>query len=289
MDACTQDCTGTWGGNTVIDCAGECGGDAVLDCTGECNALALTDECGDCVGGNTGLDACTQDCAGTWGGTLVDDECGICGGDGSTCPPITDYDGNIYATIQIGEQLWMAENLKVTHYNNGDILESGWNGDQWINLNFGGLAVYDDDVSNVEIYGYLYNWHAVDDSRGICPDGWHVPSNTEVKILIDFLGGQSVAGGKMKEAGLEYWNYDNDQTSSEATNESLFSALPGGIRLLEYADMNERAYFWSSSDTDGDSEDAWYYVLYYYGSFVNWYEQSKNFGKSVRCVANQLP
>ena len=104
---------------------------------------------------------------------------------------VTDIDGNVYQTVQIGDQFWMAENLKVTHYQNGDEIPCN---------------VYNDDPSNAAIYGRLYNWYAVDDERGICPEGWHVPSDDEAdsewQILVDYLGGGSVAGGKMKATTL---------------------------------------------------------------------------------------
>ena len=89
---------------------------------------------------------------------------------------VTDIDGNVYQTVPIGDQLWMAENLKVTHYNNGDEIPTGYSNSAWSNLSTGAYAVYDDNESNADTYGYLYNWYAVDDWwHGVCPDGWHVP------------------------------------------------------------------------------------------------------------------
>ncbi len=99
---------------------------------------------------------------------------------------VIDIDGNVYETVQIGEQVWMAENLKVTNYRNGDEIPTG-------------AYVYENDPSNAETYGNLYNWYAVDDGRGVCPEDWHVPTDDEYTALSDYLGGTSVAGGKMKE------------------------------------------------------------------------------------------
>ena len=141
-------------------------------------------------------------------------------------PTVTDIDGNVYETILIGDQLWMAENLKVIHYNDGDEILTGYSGSEWSWLDSGAYAVSPDDnnPSNAEIYGNLYNWYVVDDDRGVCPENWHVPSDAEFTVLTDFLGGESVAGGKMKETGLEHWNSPN----TGATNESgLMDSLLG--------------------------------------------------------------
>ena len=198
---------------------------------------------------------------------------------------VTDIDGNVYETVQIGEQLWMAENLKVTHYQNGDEIPTGYSNSEWSNLSTGAYTVFDDDLSNADIYGNLYNWYAVDDDRGICPVGWHVPSDDEYTVLIDFLGGESVAGGKMKEAGLEHWNYDSDQISLEATNESGFTGLPAGHRNTnsgDYIYMGFYGYFWSS--TNNGSDLAWRRYLFHYSSGVARDTFGKPNGFSIRCL-----
>ena len=112
---------------------------------------------------------------------------------------VTDIDGNEYETVEIGEQVWMAENLKVTHYNDGTEIPTGYSDDDWAGLSTGAYAVYDDNESNADTYGYLYNWYAVDDDREVCPASWHVPTDGEYTALSDYLGGTSVAGGKLKE------------------------------------------------------------------------------------------
>ena len=153
--------------------------------------------------------------------------------DGDTvCDEITDVcvdiDGNFYGTVQIGNQLWMSENLKTTHYNNGDEIPTGLTDGDWQNNTSGALAVYDDNELNADIYGRLYNWYAVVDNRGVCPENFHVPTDEEYTQLTNYLGGSDVAGGKMKEAGLEHWNSPN----AGATNESGFSGFPGGFRNI---------------------------------------------------------
>ncbi|MBC8214179.1 MAG: fibrobacter succinogenes major paralogous domain-containing protein [Candidatus Marinimicrobia bacterium] len=197
---------------------------------------------------------------------------------------MTDIDGNIYQTIQIGNQTWMAENLKVTHYRNGDAIQTGYSNSEWEDLydtETGAYCVYDDQESNADTYGYLYNWVAVDDTRNIAPEGWHIPTDEEWQILVDFLGGSSVAGGKMKETGTVHWNSPN----TGATNESGFTALPGGYRSYDYGnynDMGNTGCFWSS--TEYDSTNAWTRKLYYYSSEVPRYYYCKKHGISVRLV-----
>jgi uncharacterized protein (TIGR02145 family) len=135
-------------------------------------------------------------------------------------PAVTDYDGNVYKTIKIGSQTWMAENLKSTHYSDGTPVQS---------------FAYNDDTANVRTYGRLYRWAAAmkdgassnsnpSKVQGASPAGWHIPSETEWQVLINNLGGEAVAGGKLKEAGTLHWASPN----AGATNESRFTALPSG-------------------------------------------------------------
>jgi len=224
------------------------------------------------------------DCAGISGGDAVEDACGVCEGDGSNC--IFDIDGNAYQTIQIGGQLWMAENLKVTHYNDGSEIPYPSDED-WGSYDEGQYGVYDNDPSNADIYGNLYNFAAVNDDRGVCPDGWHVPSDTGYTVLTDYFGGTSVAGGKMREEGHEHWNYYSDEITEEATNESGFTAFPAGSRsssIGNYTDMGYGGYFWSSSEYN--SSNAWYRNLYYGHSHVTPDPTNKHYGFSVRCLGD---
>ena len=190
---------------------------------------------------------------------------------------VTYIDGNVYQTVQIGDQLWMKENLKVMHYNNGDEIPTGYSNDDWASLSTGAYAVYDDNEINANTYGNLYNWYAVDDSRVIAPEGWHVSTDDEIKELEMYLGmSQEEAdswgwrgtdeGGKLKEAGTAHWASPN----TGATNESGFTALPGGSRVYNdgiYQNMGGLGYFWSSSEDDGNYE--WTRLLSFNFSGIN--------------------
>jgi uncharacterized protein (TIGR02145 family) len=188
---------------------------------------------------------------------------------------VTDIDGNIYQTVKIGNQWWMAENLKVTHYRNGEAIPNVTDDVSWNSITTGAYCNYDNDVNYVATYGRLYNWFAVVDSRNMAPTGWHMPSDAEWQTLIDYLGGLSVAGGKMKETGTLHWNAPN----TGATNESGFTALPGGYRS---GSMGGDAYFWSS--TQYDSGAAFRRFLYFNNSAVERYFAGKGDGFSIRCV-----
>ena len=133
---------------------------------------------------------------------------------------ITDIDGNTYKTVTIGTQTWMAENLKVTKYNDGIAIPNVTDNTAWRELTTGALCDYGNTPSNSETYGKLYNWHAVNTGK-LCPTGWHVPSDAEWTELTDYLGGTSVAGDKLKETGSTHWS--NLRTG--ATNETGFTAL----------------------------------------------------------------
>lgn len=209
----------------------------------------------------------------------------------SSSNTVTDIDGNVYQTVTIGSQVWMAENLKVTHYRNGDPIPNVTDNATWSGLTSGAYCNYNNDTDNVATYGRLYNWYAVDDSRNIAPEGWHVPTDEEWKQLEMNLGmSQAQAdgtgwrgtdeGGKLKETGTTHWVSPN----TGATNESGFSALPGGGRYFygSFDYMGLDATFWSS--TEGSSLIAWYRNLYYYDSQVSRYYYYKRYGFSVRCV-----
>ncbi len=204
---------------------------------------------------------------------------------------VTDIDGNVYQTVTIGTQVWMAENLKVTHYRNGDPIPHVTDNSEWIGLTTGAYCNYNNDEGNVATYGRLYNWYAVGDSRNIAPEGWHVPTDEEWKQLETYLGmSQAEAdaigwrgtdeGGKLKEAGTTHWQSPN----TGATNESGFTALPGGYRNLNgsFGDMGYYAAFWSS--TEFSSYYAWLRGLNYGDSQVGRLYYHKPYGFSVRCV-----
>jgi uncharacterized protein (TIGR02145 family) len=138
---------------------------------------------------------------------------------------VTDFDGNIYQTVTIGDQVWLVENFMSTRYNDGTSIPLVTINTDWINLSAPGYCWYDNDIANRETYGALFNWYAVQTNK-LCPTGWHVPSDEEWTTLTDFLGGESTVGGKLKEAGTSHW----DSPNIGATNESGFTALPGGFR-----------------------------------------------------------
>jgi len=181
-------------------------------------------------------------------------------------------------SVKIGNQIWMAENLNVDYYRNGDPIPTGLSNAQWESTTQGACAIYNDDDSNDKIYGKLYNWYAVSDARGLCPVGWHVPSDDEWTLLTLSLGGEKVAGGKMKSS--TGWNAPN----TGATNSSGFTGLPGGDRFNggPYYTIGDLGYWWSS--TELGSNFAWYRGLGYLTSSVYRYSYSKQNGFSVRCV-----
>ena len=196
------------------------------------------------------------------------------------CGEVTDIDGNTYETILIGDQCWMAENLKVTHYRNGDQIENVTDNSQWENLSTGAYCYYDNDPANADTYGVLYNWYAVDDFRGLAPEGWHVPTDAELTELTNYLG--SNAGSKLA-GGYDLWN-DGALRNNSEFDTSGFSFLPGGYRYRSgtFGRMGNYGTFWSS--TENYSSNAWYRHLNYNGTAVGRDTSSKQLGFSVRCL-----
>ena len=183
-------------------------------------------------------------------------------------------------TIVIGTQQWMRENLDVVTYRNGDVIPQVTNATAWAALTTGAWCYYNNDVANGAIYGKLYNWYAVNDTRGLAPTGWHIPTDAEWTILTDKLGGTTVAGGKMKSVGITRWTTPN----ASATNASGFTGLPGGFRYNNGSFYNNGNYgFWWSSAQNGTTY-AWYRYLDYDGGSANRSDHGKEFGFSVRCL-----
>jgi uncharacterized protein (TIGR02145 family) len=202
---------------------------------------------------------------------------------------VTDIDGNVYQTVKIGNQVWMTENLKVTRYRNGDAIPNVTGDMEWSNLTKGAYCDYNNNSNNAATYGRLYNFYAVNDSSNIAPAGWHVPSDYEWKTLEMTLGmSQSEADGlkmrgtdeglKLKETGTSHWL----SPDTGATNESGFSALPGGIRYSvgPFDVLGVVTFLWSS--TEDSSSTAWYRGIGGPGVFRGSIE--KHWGYSVRCV-----
>ena len=194
---------------------------------------------------------------------------------------VTDIDGNTYKTVTIGSQTWMAENLRTTTYNDGTAIANVTDDDEWLALTTGAYCNYNNTTSTdtIATYGRLYNWYAVNTGK-LCPTGWHVPSDAEGAELIDYLGGRSVAGGKLKETGTTHWNSPN----TGATNETGFTALPGGYRKYDrsFLVVGDGGYWWSA--TEYNSSNAWSRDMYYHFSTVYWTYYVKEVGFSVRCV-----
>ena len=211
---------------------------------------------------------------------------------------LTDFDGNVYETVWIGEELWMADNMKTTHYRNGVEIPHVTSSGTWEATTAGAYCDFNNDPANSEIYGRMYNWFTTIDNNGICPEGWHVPTSEEYIWLFIYLGGQYnwdddylYAGGKLKEIGLDHWNNPN----TGATNESGFTALPGGERLPNgdyhghwlgwYGDgLGFSSYYWSSSVYN--NEYAMAMRLHYSNTEIFWREFYKQSGYSIRCKQN---
>lgn len=199
----------------------------------------------------------------------------------SICSKVSDYDGNVYNTVVIGTQIWMVENLKVTHYRNGDLIPNVIDIPTWISTTSGAYCWYQNNIANKADYGALYNWYTVADARSIAPDGWHIPTDIEWTELITFIGGRDVAGSKMKEYGDAHWLLHDNL----ATNETGFTAVPGGSRdnvdgLFRLKGHNN--VYWTSTSFNETN------ALYRYISSDNNYcidgDYNKRDGFSVRCI-----
>jgi len=193
---------------------------------------------------------------------------------------LTDIDGNVYKTIKIGNQTWMAENLKVTHYRNNDPIPNIPS--EWITTSAGAYCPYNFATSNSNVYGMLYNWYAVKDIRNLAPTGWHVSTQEDWKILTDSLGGISIAASKLKEKGILHYNSGN----TDATNATGFTALPGG-----YIDKNGIFHlikflgqWWTPFQNGSNSTNYW--GVGYLDAYLinNTGVREASFGLSVRCV-----
>ena len=200
-------------------------------------------------------------------------------------PNVSDIDGNVYQTVTNCNQTWTKTNLNTSHYRNGDGIPQVTDPIAWAKLKTGAWCYYNNDSANGTTYGKLYNWYAVNDSRGLVPIGYHIPTDAEWTTLTTCLGGASVAGGKMKTTTL--WNdgigiYPPPYTT--ATNSSGFSALPGGYRNSNggYFYIRDYGYWWSS--TEVYTEYAYDRYLIFYTNEVGREGINKLNGWSVRCV-----
>jgi uncharacterized protein (TIGR02145 family) len=194
--------------------------------------------------------------------------------------PVTDIEGTTYKTIRIGEQIWMAENLKTSTYSDGTGIPEVSDATGWRDLITPGFCWYtNDEISNKETYGALYNYHSVVSGK-LCPAGWHVPSKDDWQQLRSISADTLSAGGSLKEEGTTHWRTPN----TGAVNSTGFTALPAGIRYFE-GTFNSLSYFtsfWSS--TEADSNNGWYLSLYYSDAVAGMNKISKKDGFSVRCL-----
>lgn len=184
------------------------------------------------------------------------------------------------ASVTIGTQEWSAKNLNVTHYQNGDPIPLVTDSATWDTLTSGAYCEYKNSSDNGTVYGKLYNWYAVHDSRGLAPDGWRVASDADWTVLTTYLGGENVAGAKLREEGTSHWLTPN----SESTNETGFTALPGGQRGDGggFGNIKENGFWWTSNEESSD----WAWMRYTFYTTTDMYRDyyRKQSGFSVRCI-----
>lgn len=202
--------------------------------------------------------------------------------DVTTEPNLFDQrNGKTYRTVKIGSQVWMAENLDVATFRNGDLIQEARTVEEWVDAGNKGIPAwcyYANDNLNTGKYGRLYNGFAMKDPRGLAPLGWHIPSDSEWTVLTDFLGGDLVAGGKMKD--VNGWNSPN----TAANNSSGFSAIPGGLRHYDgsFLSLRNEAYWWSSTITTPGS--FWIRWLDFVSENANRGGHNGMRGIAIRCV-----
>jgi uncharacterized protein (TIGR02145 family) len=207
---------------------------------------------------------------------------------------VSDVDGNNYNTVQIGNQCWTQSNLKVSKYRNGDNIPTGLNNSAWESTTVGAYAIYDNNFVNDGLYGKLYNHYAVMDNRGLCPTGWHVPTDGEWNVMVKYLDPNAdtvcsncwqsyIAGGVLKSTAIQPTPGGWNSTNAGATNSSGFTAGPGGLRFNGGAFQNVGldGYWWSSSHS---VSSAWSRDLRYDNVNITRYNNTRYFGFSVRCL-----
>jgi len=197
-------------------------------------------------------------------------------------PSIIDVDGNVYHSVTIGTQVWMVENLKVTHYRNGEGIPNVTDQTQWSVLITDAYCIYNNDVTKKAEFGVLYNWYVIKDSRNIAPAGWHVPSDAEWAALLSYLGDD--AATKLKEAGVGHWL--EPAAPANIDNLTGFTALSGGFRSFNglFGQISSQGFWWTSSKYEYSDTDAWSYIMQYNISNVARFENLKKCGFPVRCI-----
>ena len=195
--------------------------------------------------------------------------------------PIKDIDGNVYHTVKIGKQVWMVENLKTTKYRDGSPISNIPDSAIWKKLNEGARCAYKNQVDYIAKYGQFYNWYAVNDPRKLAPVGWHIPTDEEWETLTEYLGGEKVAGGMLKEANTSSWESPN----IEATNESGFNAIPGGYRTNNGVSgfCGEWGFWWSATERSNLPFACSRFIVTN-NSGIGKQFYPKSYGFSLRCV-----
>lgn len=190
-----------------------------------------------------------------------------------------DVEGNVYKTVRIGNQVWMAENLRVSHFKNGDVIKNVQANSAWNQSDSAAYCTYSNSNMYDKIYGKLYNWHCINDERGLAPKGWHIPSETEIVELIEFLASDTSAAALMKEAGTSHWVTYTDSSSTIG-----FRALPGGYRMDDgsFHTLKSNAYFW----TETASYEMFHWSPRLFRNFADVKRESyyMKYGLSVRCI-----
>ena len=191
---------------------------------------------------------------------------------------LTDIDGNVYHTVTIGTQVWMVENLKTTKFRDGTPIPIVTDNIAWESLTTAAYCNYNNDANNANFYGRLYNWYVAKDNRNIAPIGWHVPNDIDWTTLINYLGGENIAGEKMKDTSS--WG----TPIFGVTNSSGFTALSGGIRdgSGDYGLIGGCGYWWSANEYNVSNAHFIYIDIGNTG--ILRYYMNKNFGYSIRCV-----
>ena len=193
---------------------------------------------------------------------------------------VTDVDGNFYKSTIILDQEWMSENLRTTKYKDGSTIQLAEDNNTWSSGETGYWSFYDNNSGLNSPYGKLYNWYAIADSRGICPQGWRVPSAADWQKLVDHLGGENIAGASLKEKGTAHWRYPN----AGANNLTGFSGLPGGGRGSsgEFVSFQVFGRYWTG--TAVDAFNAYGRDLLYDQTWFNESQYNKHFGFCIRCI-----
>lgn len=192
---------------------------------------------------------------------------------------IQDIDGNIYNPIKIGKQIWTTKNLDVSHYRNGDIIPQIQDNKEWVNLKTGAWCYYENDLEKGKIYGKLYNWYAINDPRGLAPEGWNIASDFDWSRLSIFLGGEKIANDKLKSTSGWKDNYNG-------IDEFKFNALPAGGRKYDggFSSLHEYACFWTSSNYD--DKNSWYRHIRFDDKSLFRSNGTIISGYSCRCIKN---